>query len=150
MKNKNKRELSLLFYTLDTNDMTPIQDNNMIVDSFDNFLGIGNKFDKIRDYSLVLSVHKPRSSSIFLSKCNKKYHIHVKSDSDKMEENKPVVSIGSIQVEYVSQEERNGQVSKVANNTNNTCYQYVSNKNPASSLLSSNNVFNVQLSYDID
>ena len=127
--------------------MTPIQDNNMIVDSFDNFLGIGNKFDKIRDYSLALSVHRPRSSSIFLSKCNEKYHVHVKSDSDRMEEDKPVVSIGSIQVEYVSQEGRNSQVSKVANNTNNTCYQCISNKNPASS---SNNVFNVQLSYDID
>ena len=147
MKNKNKRKLSLLFYTLDTNDMTPIQDNNMIVDSFDNFLGIGNKFDKIRDYSLALSVHRPRSSSISLSKCNEKYHVHVKSDSDRMEEDKPVVSIGSIQVEYVSQEGRNSQVSKVANNTNNTCYQCISNKNPASS---SNNMFNVQLSYDID
>jgi len=67
-----------------------------------------------------------------------------------MEKDEPVASVGSIQVEYMSQEGRNGQVSKAADNTNNMCYQHVSNEDLASSLPSGNNMFNVQLSYDMD
>jgi len=133
-----------------TNDMTPIQDNGIVVDLFDNLLGIGDKFDEMRGCSLALSAHRSRSPSMSLSECNKKYHVHVKRDSDRMEENEPVISVGSIQVEYTSQKGRNGQVSKVADNTNNTHHQHVSNKDPVLSLPSSNNVFNIQLSYDID
>jgi len=60
-----------------------------------------------------------------------------------MEKDEPVASVGSIQVEYMSQEGRNGQVSKAADNTNNMCYQHVSNEDLASSLPSGNNMFNV-------
>jgi len=130
--------------------MTPIQDNDMVVDLFDNLLGIGDKFDEMRDCSLVLNAHRPRSPSMSSSKCNEEYYVHVKRDSDRMEEDEPVTSVGSIQVEYTSQERRNGRVSKMANNTNNMHHQHVSNKDPVSSLLSGNNVFNIQLSYDID
>jgi len=104
-----------------TNDMTPIQDNDMVVNLFDNFLNISDKFDKVRGCSLALSAH-PRSPSMSSSECNKDYHIWVKKDSNRMEKDESVTSIGSIQIEYTSQERRNGQVSKVANNTNNTCH----------------------------
>lgn len=63
---------------------------------------------------------------------------------------KTVNSIGSIKVEYVSQEGQKDQVSKATDNTNNTLQQRVSNKVPASSTTSSNSVFDIQLSYDID
>jgi len=70
--------------------------------------------------------------------------------SDRMDEDKPVNSIGSIKVEYVSQEGQKDQVSKATDNTNNTLQQRVSNEVPASSTTSSNSVFDIQLSYDID
>ena len=133
-----------------SNNMAPIQDINMVVDPLDNIFDIDNKFDEVRGHLLALSAHRLRSPSISSSECNEEYHVHVKRESDRTKENKPTTSIGSIQVEYVSQERRNSQVSKAANNTNDMSYQHVTNKNPASSLLSGNNVFNVQLNYDID
>ena len=30
-----------------TNDMTPIQDNNMVINPLDNLLSLGDKFDKV-------------------------------------------------------------------------------------------------------
>jgi len=132
------------------NNMTLIQDNDMVVDPLDNLLGLGDKFDKVRGYSLALSTYRPRSPSMFLSECNEKYHIRVKKKSNRMDEDEPATSTDSIQVEYTSQKGRNGQVSNVADNTNNICHQHVSNKDLASSLLSGNNVFNIQLSYDIN
>ena len=59
---------------------------------------------------------------MFSSECNEEYYIRIKMDSDRMDEDEPVVFVDSIQIEYVSQERRNGQVSKVANSTNNMCH----------------------------
>ena len=67
-----------------------------------------------------------------------------------MDENKPVISIGSIQIEYASQGGQNGQVSKVTDITNNICQQHVPSEDPASSLTSGNSAFNIQLNYDIN
>jgi len=130
--------------------MTPIQDNDMVVDPFDNLLGIDDKSNEVRSHSLALSAHRPRSPSISLSKCDKEYHIRVKRDSDRIKKDESVISVGNIQIEYMFQKGRNGQVSKVADNTNNICHQHISNKDLASSLPSGNNMFNIQLSYDID
>jgi len=47
---------------------------------------------------LALSVHKPRSLSISSSESNKEYHIRVKRDSDRMDEDDPVSPIGNSQV----------------------------------------------------
>ena len=123
--------------------MTPIQDSNMVFEPLDNLLSLDNKFDEVRGCLLALSAHRPRSPSMSSSECNEEYHMCIKRDSDRMNEDEPVVSVDSIQVEYTSQERRNGQVSKVANNTNNMCHQHVSNEDPASSLPSGNNMFNV-------
>jgi len=123
--------------------MTPIQDSNMVFEPLDNLLSLDNKFDEVRGCLLALSAHRPRSPSMSSSECNEEYHIRIKRDSDRMDEDEPVVSVDSIQVEYASQERRNGQVSKVANSTNNICHQHVSNEDPASSLPSGNNMFNV-------
>ena len=101
--------------------MASIQDIDMIVDSLDNLFDIGNNFDKVRGCSLVLNAHRPRSPLISSSDYDKEYHIRVKRESDRMDENESVTSVGSIQIEYVTQEGQNGLVSKVADNTNNTC-----------------------------
>jgi len=130
--------------------MTLIQDSDIVFKPLDNLLNLGNKLDEVRDCSLALSVHKPRSLSMSSSKCDKEYYIYVKRDSDRMNENEPATSVDNIQIECVSQKRRNGQVSKVANSINNMCNQHVSNENLALSLLSGNNMFNVQLNYDID
>jgi len=70
--------------------------------------------------------------------------------SDRIDEDKPVNSIGSIKVEYVSQKGQKDQVSKVTDNTNNILQQHVSNEVLASSTTSSNSMFDIQLSYDVD
>ena len=45
--------------------MTLIQDNDMVVDPFNNFSGIGDKFDEMRDYLLVLSASGSESSKSY-------------------------------------------------------------------------------------
>jgi len=115
----------------------------MIVNLLNNLFDISSNFDKVRDCFLALSTHRPRSPLISSSECNEEYHIHVKRNSNRMKENEPITSVSSIQVEYISQKGRNDQVSKAANNTNNMCHQCDYNKELASSLLSSNNMFNV-------
>ena len=67
-----------------------------------------------------------------------------------MNKDNSVNSIGSIKIEYTSQGGQKNQVSKVTDNTNNMLQQHISNKIPASSTTSSNSMFNIQLSYDID
>jgi len=129
-----------------THNMTPILDFDMAVDS-------GNDLftdEEVRGCSLALSAHRPRTPSMSSSECDEEYHVRVKRRSDRMDEDEPVASVGSIQVEYASQEGRNGQVSEAADNTNNTSYQRVTNEDLASSSPSGNNMFNVQLNYDID
>ena len=118
--------------------MAPIQDIDMAID-FVNDLFTG---DEVRDHSLALSVHKFRSLLISSSKSDKEYNICVKRDSDRMDEDEPVSSIGNSQDEYMTEERKKGQVSKAADNTDNMCYQYVSVEDPASNLLSDSNMFN--------
>ena len=45
--------------------MTLIQDNDMVVDPFNNFSGIGDKFDEMRGYLLVLSASGSESSKSY-------------------------------------------------------------------------------------
>ena len=129
-----------------TLNMAPILNFDIAIDSGNNFF-IDNK---MRGYSLALSVYKLRTSSMSSSKCDEEYHIYIKRNSNRMEKDKPVTSIDSIQIEYISQKGRNGQVSKIANSTNNMNHQCITNENPTSSSLSSNNMFNMQLNYDIN
>ena len=67
-----------------------------------------------------------------------------------MDEDEPVSSIGSIKVEYVFQGGQNVQVSKATDITNNMVQQHVLSEDPALNSTSGNNVFNINLDYDID
>ena len=86
-----------------SNNSTPNSDINMVINPKDNIFNIGNTFEERRSHSLLFSMHKPRSPSISSSKCSEDYHVHVKRDGNRMNENEPVGSIGSIKVEYISQ-----------------------------------------------
>ena len=121
----------------------------MIIDLKDNIFNISNTFEERRSHSLLFSMHKPRSSSISSSKCSEDYHVHVKRDSNKMDKDESISFIGSIKVEYMSQGGQNVQVSKATNITNNMV-QHVPSEDPALNSTSSNNVFNINLNYDID
>jgi len=90
--------------------MALILDIDMAIDSV-NDLFTGNE---MRGHSLALSVHKLRSLLISSSESDKEYHIHVKRDSDRMDEDKLVSSTGNSQDEYTIQERKKGQVSKTA------------------------------------
>ena len=85
-----------------SNNLTPNSDIDMVVNPLDNLYDIGNGFKERRGCSLLLSIHKPRSLSISSSKCSEEYHICVKRESNRMNKDKPVTSIGSNKVKYVS------------------------------------------------
>jgi len=133
-----------------SNNSTPNSDINMVIDPKDNIFDIGNTFEERRSHSLLFSIHKPRSPSISSSECFEDYHIHVKRDSNRMDEDEPVGSIGSIKVEYASQGGQNVQVSKATDTTNDTVQQCVLSEDPALNLTSGNNLFNINLNYNID
>jgi len=92
----------------------------MNVNPLDNLFDVGNSFEEGRGRSLLLSMHKPRFPSISSSEYSEEYHIHVKRDSDRMDEDKPIGSIGNIEVEYAFQGGQKNQISKVIDTTNNT------------------------------
>ena len=101
-----------------SNNLTPNSDINMVIDPEDNIYDIGNSFEEERGHSLSLSMYKPRSPSISSSECSEDYYVHVKKDSDRMNKDEPVSSIGSIKVEFVFQRGQKDQVSKATDTTN--------------------------------
>ena len=61
-----------------TDNMSPNNVLNIKVDSFDDiFKKACNNFDKVRDHSLVLSTHYPRTPFLFSSDCNEDYVMRV-------------------------------------------------------------------------
>jgi len=85
-----------------SNNSTPNFDINMVFDPEDNIYNISDGFEEGRGCSLLFSIHKPRSPSISSSECSEDYHVHVKRNSNRMNEDEPISSIGSVKVEYVS------------------------------------------------
>jgi len=116
-----------------SNNLTPASDIDMVIDPIDNIFNISDNFENKRDYSLSLSIHKPRFRSplISSSECSEEYHIRVQKESNRMDGDKPVRSIGSIKLEYKSQRRKKDQVSKATDSTNNMLQQYGLNKDKA-------------------
>ena len=135
-----------------SNNLTPASDIDMVIDLIDNIFDIGNNFENERGCSLSLSMYKPRSRSPSISsnKCSEEYHIHVQKESNRMDEDRPVRSIGCIKLEYKSQRGKKDQVSKATDSTNNILQQHGPNKDKAPNSTWDNNVFNIKLNYDID
>jgi len=86
-----------------SDNLTPNSNINMVINPEDNIYDIGKDFKKGRDCSLLFNIQKLRSPSISLSECSKDYYICVKRMSDRIDKDKPVNSIGSIKIEYISQ-----------------------------------------------
>ena len=85
-----------------SNNLTPNSDIDMVINPEDNIYNIGNSFKEGRGHSLSLNMHKPRSPSISSSKYSENYHICVKRNSNRIDEDELVGSISSIKIEYVS------------------------------------------------
>jgi len=95
-------------------------------------------------------MYKLRSPSISSSKYSEEYHVHVKRRSNRMDKDEPVGTIDSIKLEYVFQRGQKDQISMVTDITRNMMHQHASNEDRVSELMPINNVFNVNLNYDID
>jgi len=80
---------------------------------------LNNNFDKVRGHFLDTGAYKPRSSSASLSESKEEYHARIQWESNRMNEDKPDNSSGSVKLEYKTQSQ-NHQVSKVANSLSNT------------------------------
>jgi len=133
-----------------SNNLTSNSDINMVIDPEDNIYDIGDGFKKGRGRSLSLSMHKHRSPSISSSECSEDYHVHVKRDSNRMDENEPVGSISSIKVEYVFQRGQKDQISKAADTTNDTLQQCVPSEDLVLNSTPGNSMFNINLNYNIN
>ena len=129
-----------------THNIARIQDNNIVVNSIKNLF----EDNEIRGHLLALSVYKPRSPSISLSKSKEEYHIRIQRDNGKMDEDDLVLQYSNKQVVNKTQKRKKELVSKAADNMNNILHQYVSNKVLTSSQPSGNNMFDIQLNYNIN
>jgi len=112
---------TMSFSTLDS---VSSQDLNMDIDPVSTMFKLDNIDDEIRGCSLDVSIHRLKSSSMSSSKYDEEYHIRIQRESKKMVENdndiEPANTIGSIRLEYATQEGQNNQVSKVADTSLNT------------------------------
>ena len=83
----------------------------MNVDPISTMFELDHNNNKVRDCSLDASIHRPRSSSMSSSECDKEYHICVQRESEKMVEDdndiEPTNSSSSIRLKYATQEGQN-------------------------------------------
>ena len=95
---------------------------NIDVDGFNNlFKNISDNFDKVRGHSLAQSTHYPRTPSLFSSNYDEDYTMRVQKASNRMDEDNPVTTSDSIQLEYTNPKGQNSLVSKIADNTSPAC-----------------------------
>jgi len=103
----------------------------------------------MRGRSLDTSTHKPRSPSVLLSESKEEYHAHIQRESNRMDEDKPDNSPGSVKLEYKTQNQ-NHQVSKAVHSSSNTRQQYALTTDPTLNIPRCESVFNIQLNYNPD
>jgi len=113
MREENRKMLSPLpsFLTLSSND-------NIVIDPVEDLF----PDDKVRGHSLALNMHKPRSSSISLSKSKEEYHVCIQKISNKMDEDNPIPKSNNNKVEDTTQDKGKNLGSKAADNVGNTLH----------------------------
>ena len=140
--------------SFNTLDSVSSQDLNMDVDSVSTMFELDYIDDEVRGCFLNASIHRPRSPLMSSSKCDKEYHICVQKESKKMVKDdndiEPANSMNSIRLEYTTQKGQNNQDSKAANISLNIRQQYAPTVEPALNSPPGENVFDVQLNYDLD
>ena len=57
--------------------VVPIRDLGNITQS-SAIISFNNNYDEVRGCSLDMSAYRPRSPSMSLNECDKKYHVHIK------------------------------------------------------------------------
>ena len=126
----------------------------MDVDSVSTMFELDYIDNKMRGHSLDASIHRPRSLSISSSECDKEYHIRIQRESEKMVKDNNNIelanSISSIRLKYGTQEGQNNQGSKAADTSLNTRQQRALTAGPALNSPPRENVFDVQLNYNLD
>jgi len=75
-------------------------DIDMVTDPIGAMFNLNNNFDEVRGHSLDASAHKPKSPSVLSSESEKEYHVYVQQESDRMNEDEPDNSPGSVKLEY--------------------------------------------------
>ena len=125
------------------------EDIDMVTNPIRAMFNLNNNLDKVRGCSLDASTYRPRSLSILLSENEEEYHVCVQCESDRMDEDEPVNSLGSVDMEYMTLSQ-NHQVSKTANSSSNTRQQYTLTMGPTLNQPLCENVINIYLNYDPD
>jgi len=92
-KNMSSNSLKVVF----NNDI------DIVTDPIGAMFNLNNNFDEVRGRSLDASAHKPRSPSVLLSESKREYHICVQQESNRMDEDEPDNSPGSVKLEYKTQ-----------------------------------------------
>ena len=126
------------------------QDIDMVFDPVKTMFDLNNNFNKVRDHSLDLSIHRPRSLSSLLSvsECDKEYHVCIQRESNKMIEDKPIISSNNFELEYITPKSQTNQVSKVAETPSNMKQQCAPTVGPILNQMHGKNMINIQLNYD--
>ena len=124
-------------------------DIDMVTNPLGTMFNLNNNLDEVRGHSLDASTHRPRSPSLSLSKNEEEYHVCVQHESDRMNEDEPVNSLGSVNLEYVTQSQ-NHQVNKAADSSSNMRLQCALTVGPTLNQPHGENVINIHLNYDSD
>ena len=111
-----------------------------------------NNYDKVRSCTMASNIQSPRTLSMSLSDCNEDYTARVQCESNNMVEDDQVVLSDSLCLEYTTLNSQDNQVSKVSNYTTNIGQQCVECNAPAlnNNVVNNDNMFNIQLQYDIN
>jgi len=126
------------------------EDNiDMVTDPLGIMFNLNNNLDEVRGCSLDASAYRPRSPSLSSSENEEEYHICVQHESDRINEDEPVNSLGSVNLEYTTQSQ-NHQVSKAADSPSNMRLQCAPTAGSTLNQPHSENMINVHLNYNPD
>lgn len=133
-----------------SSNLVPSQDINMAINSVEAMFNLNNKFNKVRDRSLDLSIYRPRSPSLSLSvsNCDEEYYVHIQQESNKMYEDKSVNSLGNVELEYATPKSQPNQVSKAADPPSNMRQQCALTVSSTLNQLHSKDMVNIYLNYN--
>jgi len=113
-----------------------------------------DKNNEVRGHTLVPSANSSRS--VLSSSSNKSeelYSDQMQRESKKMDQDEPVATSDSIQLEYMTLERQNHSVSKTVDTPSNMRTKHVQNIAPFlvnNTVENNNNIINIQLNYDIN
>jgi len=140
-------------FTTSVSNMTQPSEMDMVVNNCVLFFQDNcENYDEVRGCTMISNIQGSRTLLLSSSKCLKDYHTRVQQESDKMVENEPNVLSDSPQLEYITPKSQNNKVSGVTDMTCNLRQQCVTSDTLAFNTFvdSNNNVFNMQLQYNIN